>query len=687
MEYRNRKAARKEAGTSTQSAAQQQEAWSSVARLVRNANSMLKSGGSSMRSTPRASMSTAPSFKAGAGAAAANGKTPAGRALQGALQRAGGQLVRGESSRLQGMGVSGALSLEPSQLGAESSRMLLPQASGGASALLQQQQQQQQEQQQQEQQQAQEQQQEQEQAEPVLSGSPWEPSAGAAVSFAAQLQEQEGGSGAAHGLGPGPGLARMQSRTSRTSLGRSLLSMKQRSGSAHMDGQLLAQEAADGSSSAAGAGAAGPPRPASASSGSSLVASASAGAGEPGRPLSAPSSRATSPAPSDAPSWGPSPPPPRSPTPPRAIDVAAVAAALAPDAEGAPLSRALSPAGALLGPLCDTLPPGAGEQAPPVPPGFIMAHRAVSEAVVRIHTRGLAEVEPELPPVATSNPAAAQLAAASRQLLASTLVSGAKSGLLAQDEEGSSQASEQKYTIIESITAHYSNAPGRKLRNGRRGGVQGGAAGFQHHHAWNDPEGPVSRLLLSCQQYFAHDLKVLMFCLFLGSLPPEQMAELLPGHAQQAAQQLGGPGGEAEEEAPEELLCRWPTRAWPFYLQLLACLKGLLGSNWRATCKAWASPGGTLLPLQCAADLLGNVYNVQDLGELGELGRTFLEAMVQGPAGPGLDLDLLLFMLVQQHLAGGWPGGGVAGRPWTPAAGGRSRWPGRRSQLMLTADR
>jgi hypothetical protein len=677
LEYRGRRATRKEAGTCTQGAAQQQEAWRSVARLVRNGNSMLKSSAaSSMRSTPRVSISTAPSFRERAnsgGGAGANGGAP--RLLQSALQRVGSQLSRGEGSRLQGLAGSAS---ESSQVASEGS------ADWGTGTLQQQEQQAQlqlpasaQRQQQQQQQQPE---------------APPEPGGLAVASAPGRKQEQQAG-GCSSGTSTGDdgaeghALARVHSRAGRAAQGRSLLSMKERSGSACLDspqlqepppGDPLPEGGSRGSlrAAAAGGGAAdaglGQLRPASAgggwASGPSRAASPAARNKRSTRPPSAPASRAASPAP----------------IAPPAADGGGAALARGPDARAAALlfPRPEEPLagsaamGSLVGPLCNVLPPGAEQWPAMMPPGFLMAHKALSEAIVRIHTRGLAEVQPALPAAA----ATAALAAASRQLLASALVGGGKGRLLGQGDEeggGSGGGGEPRYTIIESITAHYGNAPGRSLHNGRRGGgggVQGSAAGLQHHAAWSDAEGPVSRLLLSCQQYFAQDLKVLMFCLFLGSLPPELIAQLLPrpgkgGEPASGKAQGSGGGGTGEEGAAgeergegegegaaEELLCRWPSRAWPFFLQLLGCLRGLLGSSWRATCRAWAAPGGTLLPLQCVADLLGNVYNVQDLGELGELGAAFLELMVQGPTGPGLDLDLLLFMLVQQHLAGGCRG-------------------------------
>jgi hypothetical protein len=112
----------------------------------------------------------------------------------------------------------------------------------------------------------------------------------------------------------------------------------------------------------------------------------------------------------------------------------------------------------------------------------------------------------------------------------SSSVNGRSIGLAALTDGGGSGG-----TVFDLLTAHYSQA-------GKPGGVGGvaavaaaaagggagaaaaaggagagaaaggGAAAAYAAHLWKDPSGPVARLLLSCQQYAAADLKVALFC-------------------------------------------------------------------------------------------------------------------------------------------------------------------------------
>lgn len=48
---------------------------------------------------------------------------------------------------------------------------------------------------------------------------------------------------------------------------------------------------------------------------------------------------------------------------------------------------------------------------------------------------------------------------------------------------------------------------------------------------------------------------------------------------------------------------------WGFLLKLLSCLCILLGDDIESTLRSWASLKGTDIPIQCAMDVLANVYN------------------------------------------------------------------------------
>jgi hypothetical protein len=117
-----------------------------------------------------------------------------------------------------------------------------------------------------------------------------------------------------------------------------------------------------------------------------------------------------------------------------------------------------------------------------------------------------------------SSPAAGAGAAST----SSSTVNGRSMGLAALTDGGGSGG-----TVFDLLTAHYSQAgkpggvgnvaavaaaggggPGAAAAGG--GGA--GAAAAYAAHLWKDPSGPVARLLLSCQQYAAADLKVALFC-------------------------------------------------------------------------------------------------------------------------------------------------------------------------------
>eukprot|EP00775_Hariotina_reticulata_P013679 gene13679-13801_t len=106
---------------------------------------------------------------------------------------------------------------------------------------------------------------------------------------------------------------------------------------------------------------------------------------------------------------------------------------------------------------------------------------------------------------------------------------------------------------------------------------------------WKDPEGPVCRLLLSCQSLASSNTKAALFCCLAGTQQP---------------------GADAS--------CGWGQQHWHHFLLLLHAIKRLTAGSWKSTIKDWASAKGARLPLQCVHDLLGNVYNC-DLPQLSEI--------------------------------------------------------------------
>jgi hypothetical protein len=190
-------------------------------------------------------------------------------------------------------------------------------------------------------------------------------------------------------------------------------------------------------------------------------------------------------------------------------------------------------------------------------------------------------------------------------------------------------------------------------------------------------KGPVCRLLLSCQSLASSSIKAALFCCLAGT-----------------QQQTVGAS------------CGWGQQHWHHFLLLLHAIKRLTAGSWKATIKDWASAKGARLPLQCAHDLLGNVYNC-DLAQLSHITAVVnskrlllataavgggggdvdggghsssagqrplaekgsvsaaLDVLVEGgPSGLSVDMDDLMGMIMTQfHSGQGLPGGSSKIRP------------------------
>ncbi|KAF6266601.1 hypothetical protein COO60DRAFT_5507 [Scenedesmus sp. NREL 46B-D3] len=136
-------------------------------------------------------------------------------------------------------------------------------------------------------------------------------------------------------------------------------------------------------------------------------------------------------------------------------------------------------------------------------------------------------------------------------------------------------------TLFEAMMGHYSQQ--QQQQHGQQRAVQVYDASL-----WRDPQGPISRLLASCQSLTGSSTKVALFCRLLGT------------HRQ--------PGRAA-----------WSVEHWQHFLLVLHAAKRLIGGLWKGVLRDWASVAGARLPLQCVHDLLGNVYNVAHLAELDRL--------------------------------------------------------------------
>ncbi|GFR39671.1 hypothetical protein Agub_g142 [Astrephomene gubernaculifera] len=148
------------------------------------------------------------------------------------------------------------------------------------------------------------------------------------------------------------------------------------------------------------------------------------------------------------------------------------------------------------------------------------------------------------------------------------------------------------------------------------------APGSYNADLLSDPHSPVARLLGSALQQ-ARNTKVAIFLYFLN-MSPEGV--------------------------------HWPSPAWHFFLQVLHCLRVLLSGTWRVVARRWAAPEGVQIPMPAVLDLVGNIFNVQVPAELDGAVSVRLAAIVTpGSAGPAVDLDALLLMLVREYNAGNCP--------------------------------
>ncbi|GIL91134.1 hypothetical protein Vretifemale_18794 [Volvox reticuliferus] len=162
-------------------------------------------------------------------------------------------------------------------------------------------------------------------------------------------------------------------------------------------------------------------------------------------------------------------------------------------------------------------------------------------------------------------------------------------------------------TIHDAIMAHYTSqrAPGT----------------FQLE-LLKEPESPISRLLSSAIGQ-ARNTKVAGFLYFLN-LSPEGV--------------------------------HWRSPTWHFFLHVLHCLRVLLSGTWRIVTKRWATPDGVQIPMPAVLDLVGNLFNVQSPGDLdGALSVRLAAIVTPGVAGPAVDLDALLLLLVREYNAGNCP--------------------------------
>jgi hypothetical protein len=255
-----------------------------------------------------------------------------------------------------------------------------------------------------------------------------------------------------------------------------------------------------------------------------------------------------------------------------------------------------------------------------------LSAKAAAEAIVRIYARGLATLMEGRQPVG----AAAAMAA----------------GLFSMS--GSTQ------TLFDVLLSHYSpqqqhqqQVATSELRN----------LAVQPYNAslWQDANGPVTRLLVSCHGLSPSSTKVALFCCLAGTQTP-------------ACSQRA-----------------WGVQHWRQLLLLLHAIKRLTGGLWKALLRDWGSLSGALLPLPCVHDLLGNTYNCSSLAALEQqaavLGAQQLlqagpgdvpsppvlqhssvaaalqELLVDGPLGPSsaVDFDGLLAMLMVQWDAGEQP--------------------------------
>ena len=149
------------------------------------------------------------------------------------------------------------------------------------------------------------------------------------------------------------------------------------------------------------------------------------------------------------------------------------------------------------------------QELPPGPPAHVMNHKAVVEAVVRIYIRGLHEVEEQLCGMKSEGDYSDGATGAG--------FGTARVGLLAAMATAGGSSS----TLFDVLMAHYassqSRSSGHHLQQHSGGSTcssrnaTAAVAGYQASF-WQDQQGPVSRLIMSCKLYAVTDLKVAMFC-------------------------------------------------------------------------------------------------------------------------------------------------------------------------------
>ncbi|WIA29156.1 hypothetical protein OEZ86_011667 [Tetradesmus obliquus] len=212
----------------------------------------------------------------------------------------------------------------------------------------------------------------------------------------------------------------------------------------------------------------------------------------------------------------------------------------------------------------------------------MLHEKAVAEAIVRIYIRALHQLEAtwvhELQQ-RQGRPSSSR-AAGSAGLDATAAAAAGPGGGVG--------------TLFEAMMGHYSQQQHSQQR------------AWQVYDAslWKDPQGPISRLLASCQSLAGSSAKVALFCRLVGSYRQ-------PGRA------------------------AWGAQHWQHFLLVLHAAKRLIGGLWKGVLRDWASTAGARLPLQCVHDLLGNVYNVSYLAELDRLPALLntRQLLLEQPAG------------------------------------------------------
>ena len=95
-------------------------------------------------------------------------------------------------------------------------------------------------------------------------------------------------------------------------------------------------------------------------------------------------------------------------------------------------------------------------------------------------------------------------------------------------------------------------------------------------------------------------------------------------------------------------------QAYYFMLDILDCIRRLMGVNWRTILQQWEN-GNAGLPVPCMMDALCNVYNTNNPANLAVVQSNLRYAITDGKLGPCVDLDTFIDTMINEFEARSCP--------------------------------